>query len=322
MTDRSITSAVEAADTDALLKIIDGYCAGRHWDRLRHLQVSCAEAVSRGKQLWAVVEHIRYRFALEGPGELAARSINEGPARFTLGPLPEVAASTHSWAELEGFLDDGPEREMFAHERTMRGEDLTDLGAPYVLETPLRLMEWEDDYALAKYESDRADFPTPAAPNMAGAALDTGEIVVDVAVEEALAALVSAWVEESNGHVEVRAVHGDARQAIRSIGPSRAYMTEIDSSQALAWMAWAAASGGAHGRRRGAAAGRFGAWWAATAICELDWPPDPNDLGRTLGMFRWILWSDGNTQGWNLRLAVEDPAGRRAWAISANDARL
>jgi hypothetical protein len=30
-------------------------------------------------------------------------------------------------------------------------------------------------------------------------------------------------------------------------------------------MGWTAASGGAFGRRRGAAAGRFGAWWALAA---------------------------------------------------------
>jgi hypothetical protein len=42
-------------------------------------------------------------------------------------------------------------------------------------------------------------------------------------------------------------------------------------------MAWAAASGGAHGPRPGAAAGRFAAWWAAATLTDLhaDWPPDP-----------------------------------------------
>ena len=34
-------------------------------------------------------------------------------------------------------------------------------------------------------------------------------------------------------------------------------------------MAWTAASGGAHGRRRGMAAGRFSAWWTAAALTGL-----------------------------------------------------
>jgi hypothetical protein len=86
-------------------------------------------------------------------------------------------------------------------------------------------------------------------------------------------------------------------------------------------MAWAAASGGAHGRRRGAAAGRFSAWWAAHEIAGLEWPPEPADLGEAIARLAWYLWSDGSPDtGWALRLAVESPAEGLAWALTAADA--
>ncbi|HEX2192380.1 MAG TPA: hypothetical protein VHH09_04235, partial [Acidimicrobiales bacterium] len=91
---------------------------------------------------------------------------------------------------------------------------------------------------------------------------------------------------------------------------------------ALAAMAWTGASGGAHGRRRGMATGRFGAWWALTALTTgLDrWPPEPDEIGAAGSALRWYRW-DGpaDDTGWSLRLAVEDPARGRAWALEATD---
>jgi hypothetical protein len=56
--------------------------------------------VERGKQLWPIAEHVDYRLALEGPPELAASVLSPAGGRFALGPLTEVAASTHTFAEL------------------------------------------------------------------------------------------------------------------------------------------------------------------------------------------------------------------------------
>jgi len=90
----------------------------------------------------------------------------------------------------------------------------------------------------------------------------------------------------------------------------------------MAWMAWAAASGGAHGRRRGMAAGRFGAWWALASIAGLadSWPVPPDELEAAAATLRFLLWDASEPEtGWSLHLAVEDPDQGVAWAVSAID---
>ena len=68
------------------------------------------------------------------------------------------------------------------------------------------------------------------------------------------------------------------------------------------------------------AAGRFDAWWAAAALADLDWPPDPGELGEAIASLRWWHWdTDEVAGGWVLRLAVEDAEHGMAWAIDARD---
>jgi len=103
--------------------------------------------------------------------------------------------------------------------------------------------------------------------------------------------------------------------------PSAAFAA-LGADEALAVLQWAGASGGAYGRRRGGAAGRFSAWWAATAVAGLDWPPDPGELGEAVGELDWYRWSPpGAETGWVLRLAVADPLDGLAWAVEAVDQR-
>ncbi|MEX2626226.1 MAG: hypothetical protein WD225_05045, partial [Ilumatobacteraceae bacterium] len=86
---------------------------------------------------------------------------------------------------------------------------------------------------------------------------------------------------------------------------------------------WAGASGGGHGRRRGAAAGRDGAWWVLGALGDLhdDWPPTDAAVEDLLADLRWWWWdADEPTTGWSLRLVVEDIADGVAWAFNAGDA--
>jgi hypothetical protein len=111
----TIAAAVERGDPDELLRVIDGLCEARDWDGLVDLKDRCLHAVERGKQLWGVAEHVDYRLALEAPGPWAGAVIVEGAGRFTLGPLPEVAASTHTWAELDPHIPEGPLRSVTAH---------------------------------------------------------------------------------------------------------------------------------------------------------------------------------------------------------------
>lgn len=323
MSDEPIRRAIEASDTDELIRIVDGQVGARSWDDLVELRGRCDEAATRGKQLWGVSEYIRYRLALDAPGRWAGPAVSEGPTRFTLGPLPEVAASTKGWEELDPHLGPGPERTTTALERVIRGEVLETAGIdPMTLELPLRLQDWEPVYSLATYHSDRVECPNPApAPVSLAQIGPPGDPVEDADGSRALLALVEHWVESSNGRAQVACIAGSADSAVAALGVSRAGIARVAPGSALAWMAWAAASGGAHGRRRGAAAGRFHAWWAAHELAGLDWPVDPDHLGSEIARLRWHLWTDGSpATGWALRLAVEDPGEGIAWALAAVDA--
>ncbi len=310
--------AIEVSDVDELLRVVDGLCENQDWDQLVELKLRCREAVGRGKQLWGVEEHIRYRLALEAPGPWAGAALNEGVARFALGPIPEVAASTKTWDELSPYLDDGPWRSVTAAERVVRGD--SDTG--YVADLPDRLMGWEPDYPLAVYKSNKVLAPSPPPVEVSEVDLpETAVTVHDPQSEGALFDLVQPWVNESNGRYEVVTVEGGAREAIRAIGLTRARVGQMPAGPALQWISWAGASGGAHGRRRGAAAGRYGAWWVVATLCDLDWPPDPDEVGRAVDRLFFHWFDDGSPgTGWELRMAIEDRDTGLAWAIAAVDA--
>jgi hypothetical protein len=195
-----------------------------------------------------------------------------------------------------------------------------------VLELPLRLEPWEPEYALAEYHAHRAEFPAPPLPDLAEVRLG---VAPPPAADDgdgcaALRDLVAAWTRESEGRADVVAVAGDAAGAVAALGPRRVRIGALEPAAALALMAWAGASGGAHGRRPGAAAGRFGAWWAAAALAGLldEWPVPPDRLGEAVARLRWFAWDAAEPPtGWRLQIAAEDPAAGRAWAIAAGDAR-
>lgn len=308
--------AIESSDTDELLRVVDGYCATGDWDALVALRQRCQEALTRGHQLWGVDEHIRYRLALEAPGSWAGPATTEG-ARYALGPLAEVAASTKTWAELEPHLTRGPERATFAAERVVRGETGTDP----IVDLPDRLLPWEPAYPTATYTTDKVDAPSPPPPEVHPVDLPPEVVTIeDPESEAALADLVGPWTDESNGRCVVASVNGDHLAAVRALGLSRARMGRLGPAEAIAWMAWAGASGGAHGRRRGAAAGRYGAWWVIASLADLGWPPDPEAVGDAASRLDWHWFDDGSPgTGWQLRLAVADPDLGLAWALSAVD---
>lgn len=309
--------AIESSDTDELLRVVDGLCTAADWEGLEELKLRCREAVGRGKQLWGVEEHIRYRLALEAPAGWAGPAVAEGPARFSLGPMPEVAASTKTWAELDPHIEFGPWRAVTAAERVIRGES----GCGPIPDVPSELQDWERSYVTATYKSDKVEAHPPPIPAVAPVELpDDYESLEDPHSTGALADLVDAWVTESNGRVTTAAVQGSAVAAIRALGIKTARMGRLSPSSAFAWMAWAGSTGGAHGRRRGAAAGRNGAWWAIAAISDLDWPVEPEAMRRAIDDLGFYWFDDGSPPvGWALRLAIEDPANGYSWAISATD---
>jgi len=171
------------------------------------------------------------------------------------------------------------------------------------------------------FRADTADFPAPGEPRFARVTAPAGaEPVDDEESAEALADLAAVWVQQSNGSCRVAAVAGTAEEAIGALAPGEVPAAEVDGAEAMAWMAWAAASGGAYGRRRGTPAGRFAAWWAVTALSGLEWPPDPGEAAAVVTNLRWLVWEPpGFVEGWRLHLAAEHPGEGLAWAVAAED---
>ena len=317
---------VDLGDLDELVLQVDRLFDVEDLAGLLDLRDRCRRALERGRQLWPVAVHAEYRLALEAPGRWAGGVLVPGAGRFALGPLSEVAASTHTWEELAGHLQATPEAALAAHERVLRGEDLTadERVDRRVLELPIVVQPWEPAYPLASYKAHEADFGgPPSVREWRAFDADPAQPVEDPEARRALLDLAGAWVTESNGRAEAVAVVGDAPGALAALGVRRGRTASVDAAHALAAMAWTGASGGGHGRRRGMATGRFAAWWALTAVAGLldRWPVPPDELGRAAARLRWYRFDSGEPDtGWSLRLAVEDPDRGRAWAVSAVDA--
>jgi len=335
--DRVNAELVELGDLDELTRHIGRLCSARDWEALVDLRDRCHRALERGKQLWPAAAHAEYRLALEAPARWAGAVLVPGAGRFAPGPLTEVAASTHTWAELAPCVPRGPLAALTAHERVLRGEDLVgdDRIDTQVLELPLALQPWEPAYPLATYEAERAEFPdVPAVELGTVEATTSAERIDDPEACRALVELVTAWTTESEGRAEAVAVAGDALGALGALGAlsphgehsrDQVRLAVVPAGHALAAMAWAAASGGGHGRRRGMAPGRFSAWWAVVALAgRLDeWPLSADAVGESAAALRWYRWDTGAPDtGWSLRVAVEDPDEGLAWALDATDTAL
>ena len=327
--DEQLDGLIHRADLDGLVRLVDDVCASHDWPRLRRLRDRARHAVGTGRQLWPAATLAEYRLALLAPVDWAAGVLDEGSGRFTIGPLTEVVAQDHTWAELAPLLEPGPRAAIVAHERALRGEAIDDVsvaGLPDVLDLPFRVAGFEPEYPLAVYRDVGAEFPSPPVPaSRVDVELPRIEPVLldDPTVELAVRQLVEPWTTSSNGHAEVVAVEGDVASALRALGVTAARQAGLDPAEAIAWMGWAGASGGAHGRRRGAAAGRFGALWLVAALGDAldDWPLPLDELGAIAGELRWSWWDAHEpVTGWQLQLAVESPADGLAWAISARDA--
>ncbi|MDQ3963153.1 MAG: hypothetical protein M3277_04460 [Actinomycetota bacterium] len=315
---------IDAQDLNGLLRAVDGLCTARDWDELVLLADRCEDAIERGKQLWPIAEHIDYRLALEAPGEYAADVLAPGVGRFAPGPLTEVAASTHTWDELAPYIETPQVAAFVAQERVLRGEilDGDERAHPGVLELPLRLTEWEPTYALATYRSDLVEVAEPWTPkaSLEMARPHAADEQIDEDLESALLDLVSPWLTESNGAARTMIVEGDAIAAISGLTMGELRAAPLQTDEALQCIAWAAASGGVHGRRRGAALGRSLAWFVAARASGTDWPVAPDELGAALEHIRWFYWDEGEPEeGWVLRIAFEDPEHGLAAALAATD---
>lgn len=320
----AISELIEAADMNGLLRVIDALAAASEWDNLLDLADLCEEAAERGKQLWPIAAHIDYRIALEAPGEYAGGVLPSELERFMLGPLTEVAASTHQWAELAPYIDAPHSSAYVAQERVLRGEvlDGDPLTHQEALPLPLHLESWEPTYALATYRSNVVEVAEPWQPRAPLAVRHpvTSDPLEEPELAEALLGLVHQWTTESNGAAVARVVEGDAAAAISSITPDVFRIGPLEVGEAVQRMAWAAASGGAYGRRRGAAFGRSLAWHVGAQLADIDDDPEPDELGAALAELNWYRWDENAPEeGWVLRIAIEDP--ERGWsaALAATD---
>lgn len=321
----SVDVLVQRADLDGLVRMVDALCASKQWPELVALRDQARAAVLTGRQLWPAATLAEYRLALMAPARWSAAMLDETSGRFTIGPLTEVAAQQHTFAELAPYLDDGPRAGFVAHERALRGESIP-LAAPNPLDIPLQLQVWEPQYPLATYSDDGVDAPSPALP--AAAQFTVREPSADVSrvddasVTLAVRQLFDTWTAASNGTVHIECVEGGAVAAVRALGIATPHVAPIATADALAWLGWAGASGGAHGRRRGAAAGRFSAWWLLAALGDVldEWPVQPGQMHAIAEELHWYWWHDGSLrEGWSVQLAVEDRDEGYAWAISAHD---
>ncbi len=341
--DHRLEELIHRADLDELIRMIDDRCATRDWDGLERLRNQCRAAVSTGRQLWPAAILAEYRLTLWAPAGTAARMVDEAIGTVSLGaasigtgvtgPLTEVVAQHHSWAELSAHLKDPIARAYVLHECALRGEEIPidDCNAAaMIMEIPAAPASWEPPYLLAVYSDHGAQFPTPPVITATTPFVraETGERIEDdqvIAVREAFASVVQPWISHSNGHYEVLCVHGGSEQAIAVCQPDadQVRITQIDSAAALRWLHWVGASGGAHGRRPGAAAGRDAMWWLLGTLGELDdqWPPTEAEMVELLEDLTWLWWDTSEpSTGWNLRLLCQDAPHGVTWAFTAHDA--
>lgn len=334
------TGLIELGDVEALVEHVGSLCLDERWGDIVTLRDGCLAAATRGKQLWPAASYAEYRLALDAPARFGMAIVDSNLERFALGPFTEVLASTHEWGEIapHAALASAPALAALAQERVIRGEDLRRdpcaLACADVFELPLVVEPWEPRYPLARYLPAGVEHEAPGLvavhmvdlPSKPQARLDGAE---DTAVCDALLDLVGGWTRGSNGRADAVAIHGGQLAAIRTLGAPHARIDEREPGDAMLRMAWAAASGGAHGRRRGAATGRSLAWWAVLQLTGLADPGNGSPVsavageavGAAMAELRWAVWDDGAPDtGWALRLAVEDPSDGLAWALTAVDA--
>jgi hypothetical protein len=326
---------LRVGDLDGLVREIDALSAREDWDGVLGVRDACLRATEEsGLQLWGAAQFADYRVALDAPASLAASVVTPGAARFGLGPLTEVVAQNHAFAELAAHLDPTV-RAIVAQERVLRGEDLRGREDVDVedLTPPLRLEPFEPSYALPTYRpGERSD----GGPDIV--ATGPTEVVTDVPDADeaahplllrALRDLVEPWTSQSTGVVRLAVVEGDIARAVAHVAREASgpvHVQRVRAADALAVVAFAAASGGVHGRRRGGAAGRSSAWWLAAVAAGLDEVApdgtiDADALEFRLEDLELALFDVPSAGGgtWSLRVALADPEAGWAAAIDATD---
>ena len=314
---------IRRADLDELVRHVDATCSARDWDHLVDIRDQARSAVSTGRQLWPIATLANYRLALWAPAEQAVRALDDTARTFMPGPVSEILAVYHRWDDLEEHLADGHDRSLVAHERALRG-DTIDQHETSVLELPFETQPWEPHYELASYNDDGVDFPAPELPT-ARESISTSAAspIDDPDTTTAFRRLVEAWTSQSNGSASIAVVEGGLEEALGALGINKARIASVSPQEALSLLAWAGASGGAHGKRRGTATGRSDAWWFVATFTGLaeGWPCDSDELGDVIESLQYYVFETDSSRnsGWNLELVICDPDEGLSVALRAHD---
>ena len=228
-----------------------------------------------------------------------------------IGPLTEVAAQHHTWAELSPVLDRGPRAAFVAHERVLRGEvdrpTPTDL--PAVLELPLdtpavgagvrardvhrRRRGVPDARPARRSRLDRDRRPRRGAPRRR------------CRPRRPPARRTVAGQLERSSRRGLRRGRRRRRRSARSVSgtpgwPRSTRRPRWPGSRGPARAAAPTVAG--EGRRRGASA--HGGCWRRSAISIDEWPVPPDELGRLAAELTWYRWDAHEPAvGWSLQLA-------------------
>ena len=319
----SLDELIHRADLDALVRHVDDTCASRDWRHLLRVRDAARAAVETGRQLWPIATLANYRLALWAPAEEAVHALDDSARTFMPGPVSEILAQHHTWAELSPLLPPGHDRALVAYERALRGDEI-DASEPSLLDIPIAPLTWEPSYSLATYDDDGVHAPPPDVVSAPWRTLHgiAGIPLSDPTVD-AFRQMMTPWTAQSNGWASAAVTEGGADEALGAIGVDTARLTDITPAGALAHLAWAAADGGARGRRRGAASGRGEAWWLLAVFLGVEdpWPIDPGDMGDLVSNLECCLFENDEapTAGWGLGLVLVDRDEGLACALVARD---
>jgi hypothetical protein len=139
----------------------------------------------------------------------------------------------------------------------------------------------------------------------------------------AFARMMEPWTAHSNGVSRAVVVEGEIEDTFGALGLQDVSFSQMTSHNALQWLAWAASSGGAHGKRRGVASGRSEALWLLATFTGLadTWPRSFDELGDVVNNLEYFAFTAANhsQHGWWLQLAIVDPAEGLTTALIARD---
>jgi len=300
------------------------------WAELLALCVEMADASRAtrdvGHASWQrqAVHQAAHRIAVEGPARVAAQLVRQDWQH--LGPLWEVVATRHAWADLRDHAPPGEGTHLAAHTRVLLGEDLSGDGLldPAVLGLPFVLQPWEahawghvDD--MPHYS--RSSMSTGGHAGRATGACplpEPGRRLDDGPAETALEHLVHDW-----GNVATVTVAGTALHAVAALhagaGTTHVQGSHLPAGEVFPALIGPARGDGPHTTYRGTAVGRLLVWRALAAMADVapgDYLP-VDEITAFVDRCRWFTWAAPDDEIWHLHIAVDDPARGRAWALSA-----